>query len=201
MRLIRSTLSLIRTMLSTCTVGIFGYHKVRYPEIYDEISNEYLDEESNQWYPLFMWWDKQLERGREVPCDHVDVSSMDRMHYVTMELKDIEHRKRQYYSQLVRNRVMQKQDTKYIMEEWYLLREQILIEEQRKAQVRELDYYCQICFERINNAVMIPCQHEICDVCYEAIPKREECPFCRGKVSNLVIHEVSDMVRLNECEI
>lgn len=51
-------------------------------------------------------------------------------------------------------------------------------------EVTDLDQLdCQICFEGIVNAVLVPCEHTLCRGCADSV---SECPFCRQTISQVI---------------
>ena len=190
----RGVMCVLRSILGGCGFGRNGRSDkgrglTRYPEFHAKASDEFLDVDVQLWLPMFIWWDREHRRRRSVPADHVDEGSIRRFAYVKTEIAAIERRKRAYYMGLAMNRNISEADAFRSIEEWYALKEHILDDEYTKHQAIEYDVYCQICLERHNDAIMVPCQHEICNGCFLKLPNRSECPFCRGVVEKVVLHE------------
>ena len=173
----------IRSMFSTC--GLFRTFKLKYPEVFD--NGEYLDTDVHIWLPLFLWWDKQYIKNNDVPYDYIPQTSLNRMGYIKQELMRIEKNKRNHYQRLITSSIIEEGDARHIVDEWYGLKEYILTEEAKKMQELELNHYCQICFERINDTTAVPCGHEFCNQCFLAFPKVDECPFCRNTIERTVL--------------
>lgn len=178
---------LLRRVFNTC--GVFRTFHLSYPTVYDAHLSEYLDLDVQMWLPMFLWWDRQYKAQKEVPYNYVKPTSLKRMEYVKGELIQIEKKKRQHYRSLVENSNIAEDDAKHIIEEWYGLKEYILDEEHKTMRQLEQDHYCQICMERPNDLIAVPCQHELCARCYHALPDRLECPFCRQPIASTVFQE------------
>lgn len=159
-----------------------------YPEMHDESSNEFLDADVQLWLPMFIWWDRQGREGKAVPADHVGEGCIRRFAYVKTEIAALERKKRAYYMRLAVNHNLSEEDAFRGIEEWYELKEHLLDEEHQKNQALEFDVYCQICLERLNDAILVPCQHEVCHDCLLKLPNRKECPYCRGVIEKVVLH-------------
>tara|TARA_B100000683_G_scaffold259603_1_gene283528 strand:- start:1843 stop:2394 length:552 start_codon:yes stop_codon:yes gene_type:complete len=175
-------------MFNTC--GLFKTSHFKYPDIHDQYTNEFLDMDLQIWLPMFLWWDKQHALNREVPCDYIHQNSLKRYEYVKRELRDIEYKKLNYYQQLINNRNIDLEHANYVLDEWYFLKEQILRDEHKNHENLELDQYCQICFERTNDCITVPCNHEFCQVCYVKFPKKE-CPFCKTVIQSVIHTPIS----------
>lgn len=194
MTILRGALCALRSL---CGLG-WGFGRGRtsrkhmrhaYPEMHDESSDEFLDADVQMWLPMYLWWDREVKRGRRVPDDHVAEGNIRRFAYVKTKIAALERSKRAYYMRLAVNRNISEADAFRSIEEWYSLKEQLLDEEHKRHQAVEYDIYCQICLERINDTILVPCQHEVCNDCFLRLPNSSECPFCRGVVEQVVLHE------------
>ena len=60
----------------------------------------------------------------------------------------------------------------------------------------DLNDPCMVCYQRVANAKMSPCKHDICTQCYLEMGKRamDLCPLCRTKIGHITIIEASTEV-------
>ena len=193
--LVRGAMCVLRSILGTCDwthAQWRGGTRHEYPEVHADMSDEFLDVDVQMWLPMYIWWDRQHQKGKSVPEDHIDEGNIRRFAYVA-SLAAIERSKRAYYMRLAANHNISEADAFRCIEEWYALKEHLLDEEHKKHQAIEFDVYCQICLDRLNDTILLPCQHEVCNKCFVKLPNSNECPFCRGVIEHVIIHEASDL--------
>lgn len=162
-----------------------GEVQVRYPYYLNTYIGEYYD--NGRWFPEYVWWDTEYSFGRKIPDDiiYVPKTSAMRLQYVKNQLMEIERRKLNKYSYMVSCSIMSEDRLQELLNDWYDMKKYLLDNEICCEVDIQVSEECEICFEDCCDISLVPCNHELCEVCLQrmmSLDIRVICPFCRSNV-------------------